>query len=376
MTVVAEARVVGDWLLEERIGGGGQAVVYRARHIGPGWRGRGQGLPPLGVGRPGVPHPLPPRVRGAVGPAPRQHRPDPRPRGGWRSRLPGHGAGPGRHARAAAGGRPAAPGRGPGAAGGDRRRAWTRPTAPVSCTATSRRATSCSTPTGPWLADFGIARRIDTTTITGRRPAGGHGRVPRARGDRGRARDGRRPTATGWPPSRSRPSPGARPSRRRRSPACCTRTSTARRRRCRACAPGCRAPSTPRWPARWPRIPPSGPRTAAEVIDGLDRALRGDAAEPTRVMVRPRRRRRRLRTGAVALGVVGLARRRRGHARRHRRPVGRPRARVRAGRGGAGPAAPHRAGARRRGERAGAGAVGPPRHRRRAPARPPRGWAT
>ena len=36
VTVAAEARVVGDWLLEERIGGGGQAIVYRARHVGPG----------------------------------------------------------------------------------------------------------------------------------------------------------------------------------------------------------------------------------------------------------------------------------------------------------------------------------------------------
>jgi len=32
VTAVAEARLVGPWALEERIGGGGQAVVHRARH--------------------------------------------------------------------------------------------------------------------------------------------------------------------------------------------------------------------------------------------------------------------------------------------------------------------------------------------------------
>ncbi len=32
MTAVAQERLVGSWLLEERIGGGGQAAVYRARH--------------------------------------------------------------------------------------------------------------------------------------------------------------------------------------------------------------------------------------------------------------------------------------------------------------------------------------------------------
>ncbi len=32
MTLVAQERRVGPWALEERIGGGGQAAVYRVRH--------------------------------------------------------------------------------------------------------------------------------------------------------------------------------------------------------------------------------------------------------------------------------------------------------------------------------------------------------
>ena len=192
--------------VEERIGGGGQATVYRGAP--PVERGRIAAVKvvaPGTLGRAGLPRAVPARVRGAARPA--SSRPSCRSstagesegaatwRWRWRARARSPSGWPGGRSYAAGGrgadrGHRGRPRRGPrGRARAPRRHPGEHP----------------ARHEGPWLADFGIARRDDATAITGDGPAHRHGRLRRPGGHRGRPRPAPRPTATRWRRWPSRP---------------------------------------------------------------------------------------------------------------------------------------------------------------------------
>ncbi len=305
MTVVAEARVVGDWLLEERIGGGGQAVVYRARHNGPGgvaavkvfhrsvwadaafrtrFRRECEALSALHHA-----NIVPIRDRGEDGG-----------RGFLAMRLARGGT---LGQRLAAG--PLPPdealallaGIADGLDAAHRAGLVHRDVTPSNI---------LLDPAGPWLADFGIARRIDTTTITAAgllvgtaaylapEVIGGEPATPAS--DRYGLAAVAFQALAGRPPFEAEALAGVLYAQVNR--AAPTLSSL------RPGLPRALDAVMARALAKDPR---ERPRTAAELVEGLERALRGDAAEPTRVMARPRRpRRRRLRAGTVALVLVAV----------------------------------------------------------------------
>ena len=117
-------------------------------------------------------------------------------------------------------------------------------------------------PDGPWLADFGIARRIDATVLTGEGELIGTAgyMAPEVIGGRA-GHPGRRPlrAGRGGVPGAHRAAASSRP---RASRACCTRTRTARRRGRPRSAPPCPAASTTPWRAVSRRTRASAPRPA------------------------------------------------------------------------------------------------------------------
>ena len=93
-------------------------------------------------------------------------------------------------------------------------RRWPPSTRPGWCTATSSRATSCSTTGQPVVIDFGIAHVPGLHQADQDRPGDGHPGVPRAGGHRGQARPAARPTCTpGAPPWRTPPPAASRSAR-------------------------------------------------------------------------------------------------------------------------------------------------------------------
>ena len=305
MTVLAQTRVVGDWLLEERIGGGGQAIVYRARHAGPGgaaavkvfhrsvWADRsfrtrfrrecdaltalhhsnvvpirdcgeheGRGYLAMGLARGGT---LGQRM--ATGPI----SPD---EALWL--LAGIAAGLDAAHGAGLVHRDVTPGN------------------------------ILLDPAGPWLADFGIARRIDATTITADGLLVGTAGylapevIAGARASAASDRYGLAAVAfqalAGRPPFEADALAGLLYAHVNRA---APLLSSVR--------PGLPRQLDVAMARALSKDPSERPRTAAEVIEGLARAMRGDVNAPTRVMARPRRtRRRRWRAVAVAVAAGSL----------------------------------------------------------------------
>ena len=306
MTVAAEARVVGDWLLEERIGGGGQAIVYRARHVGPGgtaavkvfhrsvwadpsfrarFRRECDALSALHHA-----HIVPIRDCGEEG--------------GRGFLAMGLARGGTFGQRLAAG--PISPrealgvleGIADGLDAAHRAGLVHRDVTPSNI---------LLDPNGPWLADFGIARRVDATTITADGLLVGTAGflAPEViAGERATAAADRYGLAAvafqalaGRPPFEAEALAGLLYAHVNST---APLLSSVR--------PGLPRALDVAMARALSKDPDERPRTATEVVEGLARALRGDVAEATRVMVRPRRprRRRRVRRGVVALSAVAL----------------------------------------------------------------------
>ncbi len=305
MTVVAEARVVGDWLLEERIGGGGQAVVYRARHVGPG------GVAAVKVFHRSVWADPAFRVRfrrecealSALHHANIVPIRDCGEAGGRGFLAMGLARGGTLGARLAAGPMPAADalalleGIADGLDAAHRAGLVHRDVTPSNI---------LLDPDGPWLADFGIARRVDTTTITADGllvGTAGYLAPEVIAGERATAASDRYGLAAvafqalaGRPPFEAEALAGLLYAHVNRT---APLLSSVR--------PGLPRGLDAAMARSLAKDPRERPRTAAEVVEGLERALRGDVDEPTRVMARPRRRRRRrLRAGTLALCAVAL----------------------------------------------------------------------
>ena len=305
MTVLDRTRVVGDWLLEERIGGGGQAIVYRARHLGHGgpaavkvfhrsvWSDRafrtrfrrecdalsalhhanivpirdcgehdGRGYLAMGLAQGGT---LGQRL--AAGPlAPDETL--------WL--LAGIAAGLDAAHRAGLVHRDVTP------------------------------SNILLDPGGPWLADFGIARRLDATTVTADGllvGTAGYLAPEVIAGARASAASDRYSLAAvafqalaGRPAFEADALAGLLYAHVNRA---APLLSSVR-------------PGLPRqvdlvMARALSKEPDERPRTATAVIDGLSRALRGDVNAPTRVMARPRHPgRRRWRTALVAVAAGSL----------------------------------------------------------------------
>ena len=305
MTVAVEARVVGDWILEERIGGGGQAVVYRARHRGHGGEAAVKVFHRSVWADPGFRA----RFRRECQALSALHHAHIVP-----IRDGGEDEGRGFLAMGLAHGGTLA------------QRLARVPMAPIealdllAAVADGLDAAHLAglvhrdvtpgnillDPAGPWLADFGIARRVDTTTITADGLLVGTAGylapevIAGARATPASDRYGLAAVAfqalAGRPPFEAEAVAGLLYAHVNRT---APLLSSVR--------PGLPRAVDAAMARALSKDPRERPGTAAEVVEGLERALRGDADEPTRVMTRPRRRRpRRVRAGALALGLVAL----------------------------------------------------------------------
>ena len=141
----------------------------------------------------------------------------------------------------------------------DRRRARRRPPRAASCTATSSRATSCSTAQDDrehcYLADFGLTQSSPEPRA-GRRAVHGHGRLRRARADpRRRRRRARRPVRARLPALRVPHRARCRSAHRSDVAAIFAHLEEPPPAASERDAGAAAGASTPSWPAAWPRSP-------------------------------------------------------------------------------------------------------------------------